>query len=658
MKADSRYSLYLASGIGLWKTGFRKYSRHFNHRLDLFEPGTIDIPKDHRKIPISTACYDLNKINHSDALLVYMKYYDPADGSPPNTDSAWEYGYSISLGKPVIVLIEDKEHIDYYASQWMISFSINAVLTADEEVAKILKDHPKFVHVKILLAQNPEQFETKIIEYLDDYYRSIYSRSGIINYFVDKRAREIFSRKELERMLSAKAGPDRKIMKELGKTKNLRFCSDGDSLTVCEVERKISGHMKNRISEKTVDSAIAAVLKFWNRPMDHMLDCLEHSIKPPFESVRGRRHGIKKTRTELFFELYDLVNHHLIKRQKFIKSASFPYEMGAVIELYNWMNTYALDDVFDNSKYRQNLKTVWFRFTRRDSIFTGILGHLLSIKYLLRIASEDMRIACLLGGILNDYNHMMYEGQVIDLMLTFDSKKKKGILKSRSIDQILELYVKRIYGICGGFFEAIGELAAKAGNKEEQIVNAKEIDDISPLIGMYYGIIQMIRNDLGDYIMPEDFSKLSKGMKDVSHSDVIEGKADMTYLIAMRSPCMSKKERGFLFDSLYKKLTKKEKKRINQLLWKSGAIDLTVELIINIIKHVEENLLTKYHETPTRMKWMFSLVCITKRIMDPFRKQALRNGWAKYEPDPALLKRLTCMITGLEKKQKKERLKI
>ena len=77
-KANSnhKYRLYLASGIALWANHFKdKYSKFFNRKLYLFEPGVLDTPKDHRKIPIGIACYDLDEINHSDALLVYMKYY-------------------------------------------------------------------------------------------------------------------------------------------------------------------------------------------------------------------------------------------------------------------------------------------------------------------------------------------------------------------------------------------------------------------------------------------------------------------------------------------------------------------------------------------------------------------------------------------------------
>ena len=109
-------------------------------------------------------------------------------------------------------------------------------------------------------------------------------------------------------------------------------------------------------------------------------------------------------------------------------------------------------------------------------------------------------------------------------------------------------------------------------------------------------------------------------------------------------------------NKLNNKLTTKDKLNINNLLWKSGSINLTIELIVNLINHVKMNLLPKYHETPTRMKWMFDLIGITKEILVPFRKQALKNKWIKYEYDPTTLKNITDQIINLEKTPKKNRL--
>ncbi len=186
-----RYSLYLAAGITLWKNYFSKqYSQFFNRKVFLFEPGTINMPVDHRVIPITIAACDLNYVNNADAVLAYMKHYKTLDGGPTGTDSTWECGYAIGKGKPVIMLIEDLSHMDYYAVQWMVSFSIGAILTTSKEVAEAAKNHSKFVHTTILLCENENQFENKIIEYLDNYYRSIYARMGQINYHFDRALRD------------------------------------------------------------------------------------------------------------------------------------------------------------------------------------------------------------------------------------------------------------------------------------------------------------------------------------------------------------------------------------------------------------------------------------------------------------------------------------
>ncbi len=595
-------------------------------------------------------------VNRSDALLVYMKHYQTEDGSPHGTDSTWECGYAIAKGKPVIMMIEDAEHIDYYASQWMVAYSINAILTENPEVAKIVGNHQKFVHTTVLLAQNADQFESKITEYLDNYYRSIYSREGIINYRVDERARNLFSRGMLEKMVFSGSSPDERVTKEISGLRGLSFESDSDSFAVCKAERGISRHLKGKMNEGVIDSAISSVTEEWGASRERIIGCLSHSIRPPFEKIKGRKQGVKKTRPELFFELYDLVTHHLTEEKRFIKSESFPYDTGAVIELYNWMNTYALDDVFDNSETRQNLETVWKRFSRKDSIYTGILGHLLALKYVLRVAEENQNVAETLAGIINEYNFIMYTGQVLDITITFDSEKKKRKLKSMSPDDLFLTYCQRIYGICGGFYESIGELSSKAGNKEEQITNFSEVERISPLVGMYYGLIQMIRNDMGDYIMPGDLPATSKGMKNVSHSDVEEGKADIAYMVSMFSDNITKKEKGFLFESLGKKLSKREKMKINGILWKTGSIEMVIDLIRDIIEHVKSNLFVEYQETPTRTKWMFYLIEITEEILVPFKRQARENKWYRHEYDPGVLNLFRECLLGFENQNKERRL--
>jgi len=78
---------------------------------NFIEPGIINTPKDHRKIPIGIACYDLDEVNHSDALLVYMKHYKSLDGSPIGTDSTWETGYAVAHGKILVMYTSSEGHV-------------------------------------------------------------------------------------------------------------------------------------------------------------------------------------------------------------------------------------------------------------------------------------------------------------------------------------------------------------------------------------------------------------------------------------------------------------------------------------------------------------------------------------------------------------------
>ncbi len=92
-------------------------------------------------------------------------------------------------------------------------------------------------------------------------------------------------------------------------------------------------------------------------------------------------------------------------------------------------------------------------------------------------------------------------------------------------------------------------------------------------------------------------------------------------------------------------MSRPDKLKINELLWRSGAIDLNVELIMSLIVYVKRELLPCYHETPTRMKWMFSLMDITKEILLPFQKQARKFKWYKYEFDSELRDELVHKLT-------------
>jgi nucleoside 2-deoxyribosyltransferase len=163
------YSLYLAGSVRLWKKEFKeKYSGFFNHKIKLFEPGTMNIPDDHRLIKKQVVERCCDEIRKSDALLVYMKSYKPSKhGGPIGTDSSWECGFAYGIKKPSIAIIDDFSQLSYFECQWMVPFNINAYLTTKKEVAEKIKKTVHFKNSDVIFCESVELIEQKISKYLD-----------------------------------------------------------------------------------------------------------------------------------------------------------------------------------------------------------------------------------------------------------------------------------------------------------------------------------------------------------------------------------------------------------------------------------------------------------------------------------------------------------
>ncbi len=644
-----RYSLYLAAGITLWKNHFSKqYSQYFNKKIFLFEPGTINTPVDHRIIPVTIATCDLNYINNTNAVLAYMKHYKTLDGGPTGTDSTWECGYAIGKGKPVIMLIEDLSHMDYYVVQWMVSFSIGAILTTSKEVAEAAKNHSKFVHTTILLCENENQFENKIMEYLDNYYRSIYARMGQINYHVDRALRDYAEPSRINSYLvsfkTSTAVPVQRMkrrMKELYSSK--KYGSLNTFIQICLFEQE-RGLLVEKLLSKNLTEAveflrsyIAEAITLINpKNPSSVAEMMSYLVKIPAKEVEGRKQGQKKTRPVLFYELYDLLSHHLVQEKKFFTDPEFSYKMGAVIEVYNWMNTYAIDDVFDNSSRRSGKPTLHVKYGKRNALLIGSIAHAYSLLLAYDLTKNNQKIAQQVLFNLNKAHIKMYQGQPFDIYLSIlKTRKLQQFLKSYSFIQALELYFTRIYGICGAFYEEIAGLAGDSVNVTEQFMNAQECREAVRYIGRIFGIVQMIRNDLGDLLLPESHGALSKGMKGYSHNDFVEGKLTLLVLYVLYSENVSGQDKKFITKLLGKpKLAKKEKLRVNKILWESGAVDFAIQIIQYYVDKIMEEYTLKIHETPTRLKWIINISEIAPKINENFRLMAFRYKWKRMEPIP------------------------
>lgn len=646
---DKRYKLYLASGIKLWDNDFKnQYTPFFNKKLDLFQPALIDnqYTGDHRKIPIRIATKDLGEINKCDAVLAYMKMYDTGNNGPTGTDSTWECGYAIGKEKPTIMLVENLEHLDYYSAQWMVTFSIGAILTMSKEVADFAKNHDKFTHTTILYCESKDQLEDKIIEYLDKYYKSIYAREGVINYSVDKELRNYASISNIKMILEKsneykdfdkKTNLEWKIFE--GKTK---FDNPSTYHLICDIEFGRAKIVK-QIIDNNFDNLVPSLYSYINKYLGYfeggkniedVAKIISSWLNIPAKEVENRRQGKKKTRPVIFFELYDLVSHHITASQRYFNE-DFVYRAGAIVEIYNWLNTYAIDDVFDNSNSRQGEETLHVKLkSRKNAVLLGAIGHCLSLVLLHELTKNKREISKQLISSLNDVQYVMYLGQNIDIDLTFDNKRALlNFIKSNNLESALEKYFNRIYGICGSFYEEIGRMAVGATDVGAQFYNQDEAEKACIYIAKLFGLVQMIRNDLGDLIFPEEMPKLSKVMKNTSHNDIMEGKLTLPVIYAIFNDCTDKKDKAKLINYISdKKLSIKEKKEISRIIWESGAIEFAMQFVEYYSELVDEQYIKYINETPTRLKWIIKLMDITPLVNITFRKMAVENTWRKLEP--------------------------
>jgi geranylgeranyl pyrophosphate synthase len=77
-------------------------------------------------------------------------------------------------------------------------------------------------------------------------------------------------------------------------------------------------------------------------------------------------------------------------------------------------------------------------------------------------------------------------------------------------------------------------MAVKSTNVGAQFYNQEEAENSCIYMAKLFGLVQMIRNDLGDLIFPEEMPDMSKGMKDTSHNDIMEGKLTLPIIYTVR----------------------------------------------------------------------------------------------------------------------------
>lgn len=161
--------MYLCGSVKLWRSEFKeRYSTSFGTSIQLFEPGSMNVPQNQMHINPDIALFDVQQIQEADALLVYMKNYESnyeVDG-PVGTDSSWECGYGYGLKKPIITIIEDLEHLKYFQLQWMVTFTISTFITDNEEVLNVIQNDDRLKKIGCILYKPERNIEYMITEYL------------------------------------------------------------------------------------------------------------------------------------------------------------------------------------------------------------------------------------------------------------------------------------------------------------------------------------------------------------------------------------------------------------------------------------------------------------------------------------------------------------
>jgi len=138
---------------------------------------------------------------------------------------------------------------------------------------------------------------------------------------------------------------------------------------------------------------------------------------------------------------------------------------------------------------------------------------------------------------------------------------------------------------------------------------------------------------LGDLIFPEELSGLSKGMKNTSHNDIMEGKMTLPIIYAIFSQYTNLKDKNKLVKFIgNKKLSFRNKQEVSRIIWESGSIEFAMQFVEYYSKMVREQYIKHIDETPTRLKWIIKLMDITPLINLTFRKMAIENKWRKLEP--------------------------
>ena len=178
------------------------------------------------------------------------------------------------------------------------------------------------------------------------------------------------------------------------------------------------------------------------------------------------------------------------------------HKIAAIIEFIHTA-TLLHDDVVDKSEKRRNIKTANALFGNAASVLVG--DFIYSRSFQMMVDIDNMKIM----KILSDTTNSISEGEVLQL------------LNNHNPDISEDQYFKVIQFKTAKLFEACGSLAGISNE------NSPEIIDSYSKIGLHFGIIFQLIDDILDY--SGDSSQIGKNLGD----DLNEGKVTLPLIYAM-----------------------------------------------------------------------------------------------------------------------------
>ncbi|MDC0127175.1 polyprenyl synthetase family protein [Methylophilaceae bacterium] len=242
---------------------------------------------------------------------------------------------------------------------------------------------------------------------------------------------------------------------------------------------------------------------------------LENIISPIQTDLESVNNVIRKSLSS-DIPIINQISHHIIssggKRMRPIlhllisgmngEINEINHKIAAIIEFIHTA-TLLHDDVVDKSEKRRNIKTANALFGNAASVLVG--DFIYSRSFQMMVDIDNMKIM----KILSDTTNSISEGEVLQL------------LNNHNPDISEDQYFKVIQFKTAKLFEACGSLAGISNE------NSPEIIDSYSKIGLHFGIIFQLIDDILDY--SGDSSQIGKNLGD----DLNEGKVTLPLIYAM-----------------------------------------------------------------------------------------------------------------------------